>query len=570
MDLERLRGKAWKRRIAGIVASVAAIATLGLFSTTASAADTVAEPIQTSSVSSASSVTASNPTSSTGSFVGTSLVSQSSTSASQSVAQQSVAGSSSGSQTQQSAQSMQSAQSVQSATSQQTTSSGSSLTSASAEAESTTRITSVDQPSKPTETNSGNKPKLPSKLTAHWSDGSESQTPIAWNTSGVDFSNRTGKDRTVTVTGTVCVGDDSDSNGGSSADGSKANGSKANSAGSDAKSSNGTANSAANSAANGAANGASGNASNNNTSNNTVGVCEKLLSGQSGDVTASGTNAGSVVGGAGAATASGASASANSSASSDGVVSVKTSVIVHSAAVTGVVVDGETSVTTASGTKPQLPVNAKVSWNDGGDDSLEPIDWPQFDGYRTRDGGTFTLGGLVVDRTVNVRVTVTPAVVKSVDDTVSVTTVVGKAPTMPGTIKVTWTNGDVTEAPATWDAIPADSYRNPGTFTVSGTVTTGSEQDGDLETHAVTAKVIVGTIAYEVQYGDDDGAAVQSGSNGTGINIPTDNKTVTTDTRQTSQSQLSKTGTEVAAIAVIVVVLAVIGAVVVIVVRRRR
>ncbi|WP_190972773.1 Ig-like domain-containing protein [Bifidobacterium tissieri] len=554
MDLERLRGKAWKRRIAGIVASVAAIATLGLFSTTASAADTVAEPIQTSSVSSASSVTAFNPTSSTGSFAGTSLVSQSSTSASQSVAQQSVAGSSSGSQTQQSAQSMQSAQSVQSATSQQTTSSGSSLTSASAEAESTTRITSVDQPSKPTETNSGNKPKLPSKLTAHWSDGSESQTPIAWNTSGVDFSNRTGKDRTVTVTGTVCVGDDSDNNGGvGNADGSKANGSKANSAGSDAKSSNGTANSAANSAANGAANGASGNASNNNTSNNTVGVCEKLLSGQSGDVTASG-----------------ASASANSSASSDGVVSVKASVIVHSAAVKGVVVDGETSVTTASGIKPQLPVNAKVSWNDGGDDSLEPIDWPQFDGYRTRDGGTFTLGGLVVDRTVNVRVTVTPAVVKSVDDTVSVTTVVGKAPTMPGTVKVTWTNGDVTEAPATWDAIPADSYRNPGTFTVSGTVTTGSEQDGDLETHAVTAKVIVGTIAYEVQYGDDDDTAAQSGSNGTGINIPTDNKTVTTDTRQTSQSQLSKTGTEVAAIAVIVVVLAVIGAVVVIVVRRRR
>ncbi|OZG58642.1 Bacterial Ig-like domain (group 4) [Bifidobacterium tissieri] len=568
MDLERLRGKGWKRRIAGIVTSVAAIATFGLFSTTASAADMVAEPIQTSStssVSSASSVTASNSTSSTGSFAGTSLVSQSSTSVSQSASQQSVAGSSSGAQTQQSA-----SKSTQSEQSAQSTSSGSSLTSASAEAESTTRITSVDQPSKPTETNSGNKPKLPSKLTAHWSDGSESQTPIAWNTSGVDFSNRTGKDRTVTVTGTVCVGDDSDNNGGSSADGSKANGSKANSAGSDAKSSNGTANSAANSAANGVANGASGNASNNNTSNNTVGVCEKLLSGQSGDVTASGTNAGSVVGGAGAATASGASASANSSPSSDGVVSVKTSVIVHSAAVTGVVVDGETSVTTASGTKPQLPVNAKVSWNDGGDDSLEPIDWPQFDGYRTRDGGTFTLGGLVVDRTVNVRVTVTPAVVKSVDDTVSVTTVVGKAPTMPGTVKVTWTNGDVIEAPATWDAIPADSYRNPGTFTVSGTVTTGSEQDGDLETHAVTAKVIVGTIAYEVQYGDDDGAAVQSGSNGTGINIPTDNKTVTTDTRQTSQSQLSKTGTEVAAIAVIVVVLAVIGAVVVIVVRRRR
>lgn len=510
MDLERLRGKGWKRRIAGIVTSVAAIATFGLFSTTASAADMVAEPTQTSSTSSVS----------------------------QSASQQSVAGSSSGAQTQQSvSKSEQSAQS---------TSSGSSLTSASAEAEATTRITSVDQPSKPTETNSGNKPKLPAKLTAHWSDGSESQTPIAWNTSGVDFSNRTGKDRTVTVTGTVCVGDDSDNNGGiGSADGSKANGSTANSADSGVKSSDGTANSAAN--------GASGNTSNNNTSNNTVGVCEKLLSGQSGD-----------------ATASGASASANSSASSDGVVSVKTSVIVHSAAVTGVVVDGETSVTTASGTKPQLPVNAKVSWNDGGDDSLEPIDWPQFDGYRTRDGGTFTLGGLVVDRTVNVRVTVTPAVVKSVDDTVSVTTVVGKAPTMPGTVKVTWTNGDVTEAPATWDAIPADSYRNPGTFTVSGTVTTGSEQDGDLETHAVTAKVIVGTIAYEVQYGDDDDTNAQSGSNGTGINIPTDNKTVTTDTRQTSQSQLSKTGTEVAAIAVIVVVLAVIGAVVVIVVRRRR
>ncbi|MBT1177848.1 Ig-like domain-containing protein [Bifidobacterium callimiconis] len=479
MDLESLRGKRWKTRVVGVVAAVAAVASLGLSAATASAAESSAGSVQTSVTTSASADSSSSAISSAS---GSSSASASSSSSSTS----------------------------------------SSLTPTTASAESTTRITSVDPPSKTTETNSGKKPKLPAKVTAHWSDGSESQASVAWNTSGVDFSNRTGKDRTVTVSGTVCPGDTDE-----------------NAAG---------------------ANGSSDSSAKSSTSGNAIGVCEKTADGLS-----SNGNAGST------GSSDSAGNTAGVSSTSDDTVSVQTSVVVHSAVVTKVAVNGSTSITVASGTKPQLPANAKVSWNDGGDPTTESIDWPQFDGYRERGGGTFTLGGLVAGKTVNVQVTVSPATVKSVDDTVSVTTVVGKAPTMPGTVKVTWSNGDVTEEPVIWDAIPENSYRQPGTFTVSGTVTPTNADGTKAASQTVSAKVSVGTVAYEVQLGDGDGTTTQTESNGTGINVPSNDKTVTTDTRQVvSQSQLSKTGTEVAMIAVVVIVLAVIGAVVVIVVRRRR
>ncbi|OXM99724.1 LGFP repeat-containing protein [Bifidobacterium vansinderenii] len=49
-----------------------------------------------------------------------------------------------------------------------------------------------------------------------------------------------------------------------------------------------------------------------------------------------------------------------------------------------------------------------------------------------------------------------------------VTTQAGTAPTLPAAAKVTWSDNSVTDEPVTWDAVPAESYAQAGTFTVAG------------------------------------------------------------------------------------------------------
>ena len=60
---------------------------------------------------------------------------------------------------------------------------------------------------------------------------------------------------------------------------------------------------------------------------------------------------------------------------------------------------------------------------------------------------------------------------KSAVKTTSVSTAQGIVPYLPATMQVTWANGDKTQEPVTWDAVPASSYAKKGTFTVKGRFT---------------------------------------------------------------------------------------------------
>ncbi|KAB7787004.1 Ig-like domain-containing protein [Bifidobacterium cebidarum] len=63
-------------------------------------------------------------------------------------------------------------------------------------------LTGVDAP-EGVSTEAGTAAALPSTATAHWSNGSTSQVAVTWKTDGVDFSNRSGADKTVKVKGAV-------------------------------------------------------------------------------------------------------------------------------------------------------------------------------------------------------------------------------------------------------------------------------------------------------------------------------------------------------------------------------
>lgn len=162
--------------------------------------------------------------------------------------------------------------------------------------------------------------------------------------------------------------------------------------------------------------------------------------------------------------------------------------------------DGVTEVTTESGTAPALPDTAVVTWSNG-ETTENAISWATIDKaqYSKREGGAFTVSGTVdaaklktlkattaATFTVSVKVTVKPATIKSVAKLDDVTTEVGVAPVLPTTVKATWSNGDVTDAPITWETIDASEYAKRGSFNVSGTIA-----DTTNKTTTITVKVIV-------------------------------------------------------------------------------
>ena len=153
----------------------------------------------------------------------------------------------------------------------------------------------------------------------------------------------------------------------------------------------------------------------------------------------------------------------------DGTVSVN--VHVNPAKTLAATIDGTTAITVESGTAPTLPTTATVTWSNG-DITDETVAWDTFDGYTNRDGGDFTVHGTAAGVDVTVNVHVNPATMVSVenDGVVKVTTTVGKKPTLPATLSVTWSNGDVTDEPVTWSEYDASWIETAGTFTVAGTV----------------------------------------------------------------------------------------------------
>ncbi|KAB7790641.1 Ig-like domain-containing protein [Bifidobacterium leontopitheci] len=170
--------------------------------------------------------------------------------------------------------------------------------------------------------------------------------------------------------------------------------------------------------------------------------------------------------------------------------------------------DGVTEVTTESGTAPALPDTAVVTWSN--DETTEnAINWAAIDKvqYSKREGGSFTVNGTVdasklktltaataATFTVSVKVVVKPATIKSVAKLDDVTTEVGVAPKLPATVKATWSNGDVTDAPITWEAIDAEQYAKRGSFDVNGTI---ADTTGKTTKVTVTVKVVAKIVSYE-------------------------------------------------------------------------
>ncbi|HEX2925565.1 MAG TPA: family 16 glycoside hydrolase [Ruminiclostridium sp.] len=72
---------------------------------------------------------------------------------------------------------------------------------------------------------------------------------------------------------------------------------------------------------------------------------------------------------------------------------------------------------------------------------------------------------------------------------VQVTTKANEAPVLPGQVTAKYNNGTSSTVTVTWDAVPADSYANPGKFTVEGTV------DGSTVKATATVTVAAAPLA---------------------------------------------------------------------------
>lgn len=145
------------------------------------------------------------------------------------------------------------------------------------------------------------------------------------------------------------------------------------------------------------------------------------------------------------------------------------------------------TITTASGHQPLMPSTVTATWNDG-ETSEELVTWDVLPAtWKNRAGGKFSVNGTVHgwNSPVKATIVVTPATFVGVQD-VAVDTVVGVAPKLPATVPGTWSNGDTTRQPVTWDTPSASSYAQPGSFTVAGRATA---PDGRIL--AVTATVAV-------------------------------------------------------------------------------
>ncbi|MDO5729920.1 MAG: Ig-like domain-containing protein [Actinomycetaceae bacterium] len=184
------------------------------------------------------------------------------------------------------------------------------------------------------------------------------------------------------------------------------------------------------------------------------------------------------------------------------------------------------TVTTPSGTAPVLPATASVTWSNG-DTTDETITWEMIDpaAYSSRDGGTFTVNGTVTGSsdTLTTTVTVTPATVDTVATPDEVTTTVEIAPVLPETTLVTWSNGDATSEPITWNSVDPANYASVGSFTASGTVVgqsidvlvnvvdafiTGVTAPSGVTTESGTAPTLPSTVSVDMSDGTTANVAV--------------------------------------------------------------
>ncbi|MEU9174977.1 LamG-like jellyroll fold domain-containing protein [Streptomyces sp. NPDC048420] len=97
-------------------------------------------------------------------------------------------------------------------------------------------------------------------------------------------------------------------------------------------------------------------------------------------------------------------------------------------------------------------------------------------------------------------------------------TTTGTAPSLPAAVRASFSDGYDRDAPVVWDAVPAEKYAQPGTFTVAGTAAGRSVQ---------ATVTVVREGALTVDLGSDTGA-FHGGASGTlygvyGPDVPTNN-----------------------------------------------
>ena len=214
----------------------------------------------------------------------------------------------------------------------------------------------------------------------------------------------------------------------------------------------------------------------------------------------------------------------------------------------------DVNVTTPCGVAPELPetVNATMS-----DDTMSAVNvtWNAVDAsqYSSRAGGTFDVTGTVEGAAGHAvaHVTVTPATITALEDPEPITTFVGHEPTLPVTVKATWSNGDVTltgtvegtdetvsltvsvvqpgvqsvgelagvstqagvapqlpetvqvtwedgnttQESITWDAINPASYEKAGIFTVTGTVPSAGDARVGVQVTVAASDLTIASVS---------------------------------------------------------------------------
>lgn len=120
--------------------------------------------------------------------------------------------------------------------------------------------------------------------------------------------------------------------------------------------------------------------------------------------------------------------------------------------------------TVTCGTAPTLPTKAIVTWSNN-DKTNETITWDAVseNSYNKLEGNNFTVNGTCMGYDVSTAVTVYPATIKTIGTLQAVTTSQKKAPQLPQTVAVTWSNGEVRQETIHWDTIQPSSYETPDT-----------------------------------------------------------------------------------------------------------
>ncbi|MBR0146348.1 MAG: bacterial Ig-like domain-containing protein [Eubacterium sp.] len=166
----------------------------------------------------------------------------------------------------------------------------------------------------------------------------------------------------------------------------------------------------------------------------------------------------------------------------------------------------EKNKTVPSGTPAELTKTATVTWSNG-DTTTETISWEEqsHDDYGKITGGNYTVKGTVEGLTVSVKVTVLHATIRSVEELKTIETVQKKAPILPETVRVNWSNEDETDEPISWEEIPASAYATPDEdFVVTGTITDFDDKKTEVTVVVhVNEKALTG-IAWKDEGPDTD------------------------------------------------------------------